>query len=130
MKNQYKYILKLIISIFVLGVTFLGSSEIALAAQCGSGSSAITTSIDFGCKGEGNAVLDLTFAITRFLSYGVGLVIAASLIVAGLQYIGSQGDPQNVGKAINRIRNSIIALVVFIFADAIINYVVPGGLLK
>ena len=69
-------------------------------------------------------------AIIRFLSLGVGLVIAFSLVVSGLQYIGSQGNPDNTNKSISRIRNSIIALILYIFAFAILNYVVPGQVLN
>lgn len=95
----------------------------------GTGHSAITTSINFGCSGNGNPILDLTFAIIRFLVAGVGVVIIASTIYAGIQYIISTGDPQKTNVAIGRIRSNIIALILFIFTYVIINYLVPGGLI-
>lgn len=103
--------------------------------QCGSGNNAIRTTVDFGCKGascQGNcsAVLDLTFAIIRFLSYGVGLVVVASIIIAGIQYTTSRGDPQATAEATKRISNTVVALIVYIFAYAILNYVIPAGLFK
>ena len=93
-------------------------------------SSQVVTSIDFGCKSKGNGILDLLFAIIRFLSDGVGIIIVLSIIIAGIQYIVSSGEPQAVSKAIARIRSSIIALVVYIFAYAILNYLIPGTFLK
>lgn len=94
------------------------------------GPSAVQTSIDFGCQHKGNGILDLLFAIIRFLSDGVGIIIVLSIIIAGIQYISSSGEPQAVSKAIGRIRSSIIALFVYIFAYAILNYLIPGTFLK
>lgn len=97
---------------------------------CGGGENEIKTSVDFGCKGKGNAMLDLAFAIIRFLSNGAGLVIIGSLVWAGIQYSGSRGDPQSSALAINRIQSTVFALFIFIFAYAIINFLVPGVFLR
>ena len=101
-----------------------------VSKTCGSGTTHVITSIDFGCQNKGNGILDLLFAIIRFLSDGVGIIIVLSIIIAGIQYIASSGEPQAVSKAIARIRSSIIALVVYIFAYAILNYLIPGAFLK
>lgn len=112
------------------------------AYQCGSGSDSIATSIDFGCNGNScltqnpnptycgtahSATLDILFAIIRFLSDGVGLVIIASVIIAGIQYTFSRGNPQSVALATKRIQSSLLALAIFIFAYALLNFVVPNG---
>jgi hypothetical protein len=109
---------------------------------CGSPvSSAVQTSIDFGCYGDAcgtanptaycsgthSPLIDLLFAIIRFLSKGVGIVVIGSIIVGGIQYIGSRGEPNATSMAINRIRSSVIALIIFIFAFAILNYIIPAG---
>lgn len=91
---------------------------------------AIATSINIGCKGQGNAIMDLMFAIIRFLSNGAGLVIIGSLVLGGIQYTISRGDPQGTATAINRIRSVMFALLLFIFSYAILNYLIPGQLLK
>ena len=97
---------------------------------CGSGDDAYEASIDLGCSGHGNPITDLVFAIVRFLTTGVGLVVVGSLIYAGIQYTGSRGDPQATAAAQNRIRNNVIALLMFMFAYAILNYIIPGQVLK
>jgi len=131
MKIKHSFLSNAIVTGTVFVLMNLGLSGYAMASNlCGSGNNAINTSIDFGCKGAGNPIVDLTFAIIRFLSYGVGLVITFSLVVAGLQYIGSQGNSENTNNAISRIRSSIIALILYIFAFAILNYIVPGQVLK
>jgi hypothetical protein len=89
-----------------------------------------TPSIDLGCKGRGNAILDLSFAAIRFLSLGIGLVIVASMVYAAIQYIGSRGDPNANAMAIKRIQSNVTALLLFVFAYAIVNYLIPGQLLK
>lgn len=117
--------------------------------QCGSEgtgsnkvkSDKVITSIDFGCYGNQcvsnsnsaycqtphNPIIDLMFAIIRFLSDGVGLVIIASLIIAGIQYTFSAGEPQAVANATKRIHSSALALLLFIFAYALLNFVIPYG---
>ena len=112
--------------------------------QCGTGKDAVVTSIDFGCKGDScvtnatgiycntdhSAITDMLFAIIRFLSDGVGLVLVGSLIVGGIQYSSSRGDPQSTSKAIGRIRSTMVALLIYVFAYAILNYIIPAGFLK
>ena len=95
--------------------------------QCGSGTDSVVTAINIGCKGVGNPITDMTFAIIRFLSAGVGLVIIGSIIVAGIQYSASNGDPQAAAKAKSRISSTLTALVIFIFSYALLNYLIPGG---
>jgi hypothetical protein len=99
---------------------------------CGGGANetAIHTSIDFGCKGSGNGIVDLGFALIRFISVGIGLVVIGSVIFAGIQYTTARGNPNQVLEARKRIRLTILVLFIYIFAFAIINYLVPGGFLK
>jgi Type IV secretion system pilin len=88
----------------------------------------VQTSIAIGCKGVGNPITDMLFAILRFLTAGVGIVIVGSLIWAGIQYIFSQDDPSAVSAAKNRILHSVIALLMFIFAFAILDFIIPQGI--
>lgn len=91
---------------------------------------AVVTGMDFGCKHKGNAVLDLTFAIIRFLTLGVGVVVIGSMVFAGIQYTASKGDPNATGQALKRIASSAGALILFMFIYAILNWVVPNTLLQ
>jgi hypothetical protein len=99
------------------------------ADQCGN-SPGIGVSIDIGCRGQGNPIADMTFAIIRVLSAGVGLVVVGSIVVGGIQYSASRGDPQATAMAINRIRSSLFALLIYIFGFAILNYIIPGAILQ
>ena len=65
----------------------------------------------------------------NFGAAGIGLAVAISLTIGAVQYGSSGGDPQRVTAAKNRIRNSIIALLAFLFLYAMLNFLIPGGLL-
>ena len=82
------------------------------------------------CNSYHNGIEDLIFAIIRFLSDGVGLVIVMSVIIGGIQYITARGDPNATGAAIKRLTSALTALLIFIFAYAILNYVIPDGFFK
>ncbi len=97
---------------------------------CGEGDSAVHTSINIGCRGQGNGILDLTFALIRFLSIGVGIVVIGSIVVAGIQYTASRGDPSATAKALARINSTVIALIIYIFSYAILNWLIPAGIFK
>jgi hypothetical protein len=116
--------------------TFKTGDSASAPYQCGSGNNAVKVSIDFGCQGSSchsssangcNAILDATFAIIRALSVGVGVVIVASMVWAGVQYTMARADPGAVNQAKERILNNLIALLIYIFAYAILNYVIPKG---
>lgn len=106
--------------------------------ECGAGEKVVKVSFNFGCRGpqycEGkldcnlNPITDIMFAIFRFLSAGVGLIVIGSIIVAGIQYSASRGNPQATEASIKRITNAIIGLLIYIFMFAILNSLVPGGM--
>jgi hypothetical protein len=113
--------------IAVLPITL--TTPVYAGTTCGVGPGAVVTAIDLGCTGTvSNPILDMVFGILRFLSAGVGIVVVASIVIAGIQFTLARDNPQNVEAAVSRIRSSLFALVIFIFAYAILNYLVPGGL--
>jgi hypothetical protein len=126
---------KKLVAVLMLGASlFLLSPAVAYAAPTACGDSdhggPVKVSIDLNCTGHGNPILDLAFGIIRFISYGVGLVIIGSLVYAGIQYTGSRGEPNAVAQAVKRIQANVFALLLFIFAFAIVNYLIPGALLQ
>lgn len=91
----------------------------------------VNTSLDLGCTGKNsNPIYDFLFAALRFLSVGVGVVLVISTILAGIQYTWAKGDPNSVSKAKNRLLYVFIAMMFYILSFALINFLVPGGLLK
>lgn len=93
------------------------------------------TKFDFGCIGADgpsgmNPIEDLIYAFIRFLSVGVGIVIIIALIMAGIQYSASEGNPEASAKAKKRAQNALIGLLVYMFAWAILQFIIPGGVFK
>lgn len=99
------------------------------ADTCGD-SPAVGISIGLGCRGKGNPIADMAFAVIRVLSAGVGLVVVGSIVVGGIQYSASRGNPQATAAAVNRIRSSLYALLIYIFGFALLNYIIPGAILQ
>lgn len=66
--------------------------------------------------GSVHTILQIVFAIAG----GVAFLI---IIVAGLRFILSQGDPQNVSKARNTIIYAVIGLIICIAAFSIVTFV-------
>ena len=121
---------------FIRALTFGSSSSILLAPtrvfaeKCGGGGRAVTIAVKIGCRGEGNPIWDMLGAITRFLSAGVGVVVVLMIVISGIQYVTSGGNPEATQAAKKRLSNAVIALLLFIFMFAILNFLVPGGLLR
>lgn len=89
------------------------------------------------CSGDPDCVVDQTAAncgITRnlqmfvnILTGLVGVAIVGSIIVGGIQYSMSAGDAQAVGAAKKRISNALLALLIYSFTFAFLQWIVPGG---
>lgn len=77
-----------------------------------------------------NPITARLIQIINFLSVGVGIVITISVAYAGIQYIMSRGDPNMTQKAIARLFQAGVALVLYIFGWAILNWLIPGGVLN
>ena len=126
--KKYLTILTVFLAVFMSGMII--AQPVYAAGTCGEAKDerpAVTTSIDFGCKGDGNPINDMLFAVLRFLITGVGIVVVAMVIVGGIQYTFSQGEPQNQAKARQRIMAALSALLLYVFTFAILQWLVPGG---
>lgn len=67
-------------------------------------------------------------ATINLLSATVGIVIVLSLVFAGIQYMTAGGNASQVAAAKNRIVMAILALVLFLFTYAILQWLIPGGI--
>ena len=63
----------------------------------------------------------------KVLSGLIGLIAAISLIMGGIQYSAAAGDPQKITAAKDRISKTIIALVMYMFLFAFLQFLIPGG---
>ncbi len=82
-----------------------------------------------GEQTRGGVIMTYVRAIIRFMGSLVGLVIIMMIIIGGVQYLTAAGNPSQVAAAKSRIQNAITGLFLFIFMYAILNYLVPGGII-
>ncbi|MBI3984257.1 hypothetical protein HY346_03065 [Candidatus Microgenomates bacterium] len=117
-------------------------SKTADAGDCGGGyvelSVPIEDSDDAGdepdnCVLKGNDSANPIYIylrmIVRWLSAGVGITVVIMIILSGIQYITSAGKDDATAAAKKRLGSAVLALILFIFMAAILNFVIPGGLL-
>jgi len=83
------------------------------------------------CANLGNCKLiqDYVNPAIAFMSAIVGVAIAIAIIYGGIQYSSSGGDPQKAQAGKQRIQNAIVALIAFMFITALLNFLIPGGVL-
>ncbi|HTE22561.1 MAG TPA: pilin [Candidatus Limnocylindria bacterium] len=61
------------------------------------------------------------------LSGAVGILVVIMIAWSGIQYASAKDNPQQAAAAKEHIRNALLALVIYIFMVAFLNWVVPGG---
>ena len=65
--------------------------------------------------------------LINVLSATLGVAVTAVIIVAGIQYSASAGNPQATAAAKKRITNAVLALVFFAGMYGFLQWIVPGG---
>jgi len=78
-------------------------------------------------SGLGCFVKNYVNPAVAFLSALAGVAVVISVIVGAIQYSSAGGDPSKVAAARNRIVESIVALLAFLFLYAFLNFLLPGG---
>jgi hypothetical protein len=68
--------------------------------------------------------------LINLLSAVFGLIAVASLIMGGIQYTASEGDPQKISKAKSRLTNTVIAVFAYAVLYGFLQFLVPGGLFQ
>lgn len=64
------------------------------------------------------------------ISAAVGVAIAIAIIVGGIEYITSAGDPQRAASGKKRIVNALIGLIAYALLFAFLQFIIPGGVLN
>ena len=63
-------------------------------------------------------------SVINIIIYMIGIVAVIIIIIGGLTYITSQGDPDKIRKGKNTVLYGIIGLVIVVLAFAIVKFVV------
>lgn len=83
-------------------------------------------------QGELNAgnceIIGIFQTAINVLSALVGVAIVSMIVYGGIQYSAAGDDPQKISQARQKIINAIIALVMYLFMFAFLQWLVPGGI--
>lgn len=66
--------------------------------------------------------------LINLFSMVFGLIAVISIIIGGIQYASSTGDPQKVSAAKQRIVNTMIAIFAYFILYGFLQFLVPGGI--
>lgn len=66
--------------------------------------------------------------VIKGLGAGVGVVVVISVVVGGIQYSAARDNPQAVAAARKKISNAVLALVLYLFGFAFLQWLIPGGI--
>lgn len=74
-------------------------------------------------------IINIIVIAINFLSAVAGVVFVLSIMISGFQYMTAQDNAGQIEKAKSRITMTLLALVIYIFMYALLNFLVPGGVL-
>lgn len=126
----------------IAAVTQIGIASPAVAqtdmkqVKCGTDQVAVgvaingSNCIDKGSSVDNNVIIVWLSSIIKFLTVGVGVAATGGVVYGGFLYLTSGGKPAQTQKGVTTIINALIGVVLYALAFAIINYLVPGGVLK
>lgn len=98
--------------------------------KCGGVDTAIfTCPSDFDGKGgvERSGVMGILHVAINVLAVSVGILAVGALVFAGVLYAAAADNEEQVKKAKDIIRNTIIGLVLFAGMYMLIQFLIPGG---
>lgn len=76
-----------------------------------------------------NIIVVWLVTILKFLAGGVGIAVVGGIVWGGILRLTAQDNAAQAQKSTTVIVNSVIALIMFILMFAILNYIIPGGIL-
>lgn len=92
--------------------------------------SLLSTNVVFAQQFGPNAqlVMDTMVNIVRFLTVGVGAVLVLMFGWAGFRYLSARDNASQVSEAKMHMYYVILALFLYLFGFALLNWLLPGGI--
>jgi len=86
--------------------------------------------VDKGTTVQDNVIIVWLSSIIKFLTVGVGLAATGGVVFGGFLYLTAQGNSGQIQKGVATILNALIGVGLYALSFAIINFLIPGGVLK
>lgn len=121
----------------LLGVTIF-VTPINVSADCGGAPTGLINCGDNKTDNNGDGVIDekdngvwsILLITINILTAGVGVVALAGIVYGSILYTSSGGSQEQVKKAITVFTNVAIGVVAFAGMWALLNFLIPGGVLQ
>jgi cytochrome bd-type quinol oxidase subunit 2 len=116
--------------IFSLSALSAGASELspatafAITPAANEACQGVGLATGSGCSDNGTQVSSTLNTFINIFSAIVGIVAVIMIIIAGLQFITSGGNAQNVTKARSSLLYAIVGLIVVVSAQLIVHFVI------
>lgn len=75
------------------------------------------------CNAGGTDIGDVVKLVINILSLVAGVIAVIMIIVGGLKYITSSGDPSSISSAKNTILYAVVGIIVVAFAQLLVRFV-------
>lgn len=114
-----------------LGLFFVFMATTAVSADTHhpGGSNQISSDCTNSLQPEDCDIMRYIALITNGLSVIVGIVVVMMLIIAGIRYSSAGGNPQAIASAKQHIYKALLALTLYLFLFAFLQWIIPGGFL-
>lgn len=81
-----------------------------------------------GLDSENCGITRFLQQITDALLVLVGIVVVMMIVIGGIQYSAAGSNPQAVAAAKKKITQALLALVIYLFMGAFLQWLIPGGI--
>lgn len=108
---------------------FLATSS-QVMAECG-GADTIIIQCEQGSEGpiENNGAWGILLIFIRIMTAGVGVVAVGGIAYGAILYASAGDKSDQVRKGISVIQNVVIGLVLYAAIYAILEFIIPGGII-
>ena len=113
----------------VLKVLFIASFFLVVSPSYAFAASDKPGNCEAGLQVEQCGITELIVTGIRILSGLVGVVVVAMIIVGGIQYALARDNPQAGSAAKQKIINAVLALIAYLSIFALLQWLVPGGII-
>ncbi|MBQ3309964.1 hypothetical protein IJG73_00780 [Candidatus Saccharibacteria bacterium] len=103
-----------------------GAVSAAVACPSGSVRTSAPTAVECNVEETDRDVWDISQTIINVIIAVLGIVAVIVIVLGGVNFVMSQGDPAKTKKAKDTILYGIIGLVVALLAYAIVNFVLAS----
>jgi heme/copper-type cytochrome/quinol oxidase subunit 2 len=112
--------------ISLVAVIAVGVASPAFAAECGDTPTQLVACDSETGVGTINDLISLTINVLTVI---IGIVATGGIAYAAIIYASARDNQSQVSQAIDIVRNIVIGIILYGFTIAIINWLVPGGVI-